>query len=362
MKSAYILVGVTFGIFRQILSENKKRWTVGIRSISRGIFIAFNALFASILSAREKRKYYKEIMKTTPVKAPIFIIGHWRTGSTFLHQLFKQDPELTTPTHYQVILPEFFISATPYYKPVLKVLTGKTRPMDSMKMGLDEPQEDEYALYKLTGISPLNQLMFPKDESYFLKDNADFIPEKHLLDKWQEAFNYFYRKITYVEKKQVVFKNPFHTLRIEMLLEMFPNAKFVHIYRHPHEVIPSTKKMWEIVGRQNSMNSIDHKPKVEDVAKLYNKMLVHVKSMEPTFRKGHFVNVYYDDLVKDTVNTMSSIYKNLELKFSEKYEQNLLNFISENSTHVKNSYAMSPEEMSIIDACCQNSKQLYKIL
>ena len=147
MKSAYILVGVTFGKFRQILSENKLRYTYGTRFLFRGFFISFNSIFASFLSFIEKKRYSHSISNTVPIKSPIFIIGHWRTGSTLLHQYFQQDTELTTPTHYQVVLPEFFISGAPYYRPVLKRAMGKTRPMDSMKIGLDVPQEDEYAFY-----------------------------------------------------------------------------------------------------------------------------------------------------------------------------------------------------------------------
>ena len=354
MKSAYILVGVTFGKFRQILSENKLRYTYGTRFLFRGFFISFNSIFASFLSFIEKKRYSHSISNTVPIKSPIFIIGHWRTGSTLLHQYFQQDTELTTPTHYQVVLPEFFISGAPYYRPVLKRAMGKTRPMDSMKIGLDVPQEDEYALYKMTGISPFNHLVFPNDSTYFLNRYADFNPEAHQLSRWKDAFIYFYRKISFISKKQVVFKNPFHTLRIDTLREMFPGAKFVHIYRHPYNVVPSTISMWKTVGKQNAMNSINHDPEVSDVATFYDRMLTYVKKKEISFPSDSFINVSYEELENNPVEVMHKIYKQLEMNFSANFKFNLTKFVNANSSYKKNSYSLSEQDKLIIDAYCSH--------
>ncbi|MEI8204345.1 MAG: sulfotransferase [Bacteroidota bacterium] len=354
MKSAYILVGITFGKFRQVLSENKHRYTFGMRFFFRGFFILFNSIFASFLSFIEKKRYHKAIDQTIPIKAPIFIIGHWRTGSTLLHQFFQQDPSLTTPSHYQVVLPEFFISGAPYYRPVLKIAMGKTRPMDSMKIGLDEPQEDEYALYKMTGISPFNNLVFPTDSAYFLNSYSDFIPDKDQLGKWKNAFNYFYRKISFVANKQVVFKNPFHTLRIDILKDMFPNAKFVHIYRHPYNVVPSTINMWKTVGMQNSMNSINHDPEVSDVASFYEHMLSYVNKKEVTFSEESFINVCYEELEINPIETMRKIYQQFEMDFTQECKDNLTKTIKDNSGYVKNLYSLSEQDKLIIDFYCSH--------
>jgi len=73
---------------------------------------------------------YSRVLNETPVpEDPVFIVGHWRTGSTFLHQLMAQDPRMTTPTLFQVALPEQFLVSHHFYEPVLKTLMGKSRPM-----------------------------------------------------------------------------------------------------------------------------------------------------------------------------------------------------------------------------------------
>jgi omega-hydroxy-beta-dihydromenaquinone-9 sulfotransferase len=40
-----------------------------------------------------------------------------------------------------------------------------------------------------------------------------------------------------------VLKSPGHTCRIKVLLELFPEAKFVHIHRNPYDVFQSTQHM-----------------------------------------------------------------------------------------------------------------------
>ena len=46
-------------------------------------------------------------------------------------------------------------------------------------------------------------------------------------------------------KKRIVLKSPQHLGRVGVLLEAFPDARFVHIVRDPHAVFPSTVKLWK---------------------------------------------------------------------------------------------------------------------
>lgn len=45
--------------------------------------------------------------------------------------------------------------------------------------------------------------------------------------------------------KQLLLKTPAHSGRIPMLLKMFPNTRFIHIYRNPFLVISSTLKFMD---------------------------------------------------------------------------------------------------------------------
>ena len=46
----------------------------------------------------------------TPIReAPLFIVGHWRTGTTLLHELLILDPRHTFPNYYQCLAPHHFL-------------------------------------------------------------------------------------------------------------------------------------------------------------------------------------------------------------------------------------------------------------
>ena len=98
------------------------------------------------------------------------------------------------------------------------------RPMDQVKLGFDEPQEDEYAILKMGMQSPLEKLIFPKNQRYFLSGYSTFVPDTTQLNGWIDSFNLFYTKLVFHYKTRILFKNPFHSLRIELLKKMFPNA------------------------------------------------------------------------------------------------------------------------------------------
>ncbi len=201
-------------------------------------------------------------LKNHPVPDdPIIIVGHWRTGSTYLHQLLSLDNNLVTPSVFQVSVPDSFLVSSGYYKPIMTTMLEKNRPMDNVKLGFDEPQEDEYALFKLTADSPLEHVIFPTSKEYFLNSYLDYIPKDK--NSWVKSINQFCKKLSFETGKRVVLKNPFHSLRMKLLSEIFPNAKFIHIHRHPYKVVPSTINMWNIVARQNRLKGKWIEPKTK---------------------------------------------------------------------------------------------------
>jgi len=159
MKHSYLLVGISSGKLFKLLTRNG--FSLHPRYLFRILFLTQGAFFASIFNRIEKWKLAKQLKNYSMPDDPIFIIGHWRTGSTLLHQLMALDENLVTPTVFQVSTPQSFLISEKYYRPVMTKAMKPTRPMDNVKLGFDEPQEDEYALIKMTVDSPLEKLIFP---------------------------------------------------------------------------------------------------------------------------------------------------------------------------------------------------------
>jgi hypothetical protein len=265
-----------------------------------------------------------------------------------LHQLMSLDPQLNTPTLFQVAVPDSFLVSYPYYRPLFKRVIPEHRPMDQVKIGMDEPQEDEYAFYRITSYSPLENLVFSKSGSYFLNHGTPFLPSGDKLDKWKNDVKAFYRKLHFQNKKRIVSKNPFNSYRIKILFEMFPGARFIHIVRHPDDVIPSTIYMWDIVQKQNCLNNPVNPPDFKEVAGVLDNLLTAIETDCEQLPPGHYIEIRIEDLETKPVHVLKKIYPLLNLLFTNDFESNINGFIRETADFRKNEFSLTPQEKSYI--------------
>lgn len=347
MKNAYLITGIRFRKLHRLLHENKCSFTP--RIVFRYMILLQNSFWSSFFARRDQLKFGKEISKFAVPEDPIFIVGHWRTGSTYLHQLMALDEHLSAPTLYQTALPESFITARPYYAPIMKRFIGKNRPFDNIKAGIDEPQECEFALFRMTGDSPMKRLLFPINGKYFLlQDDVQFNPAGERGLRWEAAMTGYYQKLAWFSGKQLLLKNPFHSMRIDLLKRRFPKARFIHIYRNPMEVVPSTIRMWTVVNSQNAMNRRWNALNVEEVTTFYKIMLQELQIQQTRTPDSQWVNIKYEELVADPITTLRNAYQQLNLEFNVTFEHQLTQYIECNRDYKKNRHNMSDQDKESI--------------
>jgi len=334
------------GNLLRLLRRNKI--TFRPKYIGRVLFLLQSAIWSSIFASAEKVLLKNKIEATPVPDDPIFIIGHWRTGSTLLHQLMNLDPYNAAPTLFQVAVPDSFMVAYPFYKPILNATINKHRPMDKVKLGMNEPQEDEYAIYRITDFSPLEKLVFPKEMEYFLLHENNFIPEGEELNNWEKKLKAFYQKLYFKNGKTIVSKNPFNSFRIPILARIFPGARFIHIVRNQVDVVPSTVNMWSIVQQQNALISKEYKPRVKEIVEVYNKMLDLINKDLAQISPGRRTVVKYEDLVSNPISQVKEIYLSLSMPFTNLFESTITNFLNEVNNYEKNTFTLSKEDKSYI--------------
>src|SRR5262249_34441633 len=153
----------------------------------------------------------------------------WRTGTTLLHELLIQDPRHCFPNTYQCLDPNNFLLTERYFKKWFWFLLPERRPMDNMEVGWERPQEDEFALCMLGQPSPYLDIIFP--------NRPPLTPGALDLEgltgtqrrQWKRTFYRFLQALTYHDPRRLVLKSPPHSCRIKTLLELFPDARFIHI-------------------------------------------------------------------------------------------------------------------------------------
>ena len=151
---------------------------------------------------------------------------------------------LHAPTLFQTMFPTHFVYSQRFCEPLIDRLSPATRPMDNIVLSATASSEDEFALAALSTVSPYMRFLFPvtEDNGYTVLDPNDLTREN--LEKWQEAMIYFLKKLTFSKDKRILLKSPTHLGRVGTILEMLPQAKFVHIYRNPYSVFMSSRKLW----------------------------------------------------------------------------------------------------------------------
>jgi len=207
-------------------------------------FIASVGQFLRFPSMLVETVQYSAIIHRHPVETPpVFIIGHWRSGTTHLHNLMCRDPQFGYMKFAETAMPLNMLGliARAVTRLIDRALP-EDRGFDKVRLTLEEPQEEEMGLGNLNPVGYYNIYYFPheaerhRDRSLFFEG----LTEKERAT-FRKNYEFLVKKVSYVKNgKQLLFKNPPSTCRIPMILEMFPNAKFVHIVRNPWEVYSST--------------------------------------------------------------------------------------------------------------------------
>ncbi|MFC1476330.1 sulfotransferase [Fibrobacterota bacterium] len=327
--------------------------------IGRFLFLFYCSTLTSIFSAMERLLYRKKINQMACPDNPIIIIGHWRSGTTFLHQLLNQSPDLTAPSLFQVGTPECFLISRKFLMPHIVPFLTKKRSVDNVAIGLDEPQEDEYALFRMTTVSPVEELIFPKRSSFFLNDISTYLPDYNHEPFWREALITLVKKLAYESGKKIVLKNPFHSMRISYLKKLFPKVKFVHIYRNPLDTIPSTMHMWNIVGQQNTLRKEFTPPSLENSIEIYDKMLWKIRRDFVDIPQNDYCEIGFEELEQQPVEAIKRICRMIDIPFSKTYRENIESFLKKIDKYKKNSYRLLKYEKDYIKRNLKHHMKYY---
>lgn len=286
--------------------------------------------------------------------APVFVLGHWRSGTTFLHDLLACDPAHGYPTTYQCFFPNHFLLTGGAVRKWFNVFLPKRRPMDNVPVGVDRPQEDEFAFANLGMGTHYVTLAWPRhgpqDMAYL--DLAN-LGEEQKRD-WETGFLWFIRRLSFMQKKRLVMKSPAHTARIKTLIRLFPDAKFVHISRDPQAIIPSTVKLWKSLDSVQGLHNPAHDdPWMEgfvfDVFKTVFRRYEQDRGLIP---EGALVEVRYEDLATSPKAVLKTVYKKLDLGDFSRAEAGIDGYLASQGEYTPNVFEL-PEELRMkIDKHC----------
>ena len=268
----------------------------------------------SALALADRAVYGRQAAAAKLAEPPLFILGHWRSGTTFLHELLIRDPRHTFATTYQCFAPHHFLLTDGVIPRWTKFLLPKRRPMDDMAMGWERPQEDEFALQNLGVPTPYLSALFPNRGSVY----RDYLTLRDLSpaarQAWQRQLGAFFQRIALRDPRRLIMKSPPHTARIRTLLEIFPQAKFVHLSREPQSLY------WSTIGLWRSLNEVSGAQVPRDegwlgpyVVETLQRMYAAYFEDRRLLAADQLVEMKYEDLIENPKERLRTIYQTLNL-------------------------------------------------
>ncbi len=296
------------------------------------------------LTINRKAKNYKI---QTP---PVFILGHWRSGTTLLHNLLCRSDDAAFISTYHSLFPNNLKSKW-IFKNFMKVKMPLKRPGDNVKLNVDFPQEDEFAVGNVMPHSYYNFFYFPKDYKEYYDNFVRFKGLKTSdIEIWEDKYKMLITKALMNSKgTRMIIKNPVNTGRLKLLSECYPQANFIHIYRNPITVYLSTKKFFRELFPTLWFHEVNQDFIIEMIIDVYKKLYSDYFDQKKKVSSDRIYEVKFEAFEKDPIAHLEAIYNYFDFDDFENQRVNFEKYLSSLKGYRKNKYTISRAELDKIE-------------
>ncbi len=290
-----------------------------------------------ILSSLKNRLYLEASISRTPdiaiepIKQPVWIVGLPRTGSTLLHNLLALDKSNRTLKRWEALYPsprggdeisdrierrkqaKIETDGLEYFSPgvLAKHSMGWNQPDECVTMFCDSFKSQLFGF--CFGILPYVEWLRSQDltDAYaYYRRQLQVLQWQHSADRW-------------------VFKAPFHSCYMAEIERTFDNPLYIQLHRHPGEVVPSVASLQSSIQGVSS-RFVDRKILGKTVFDECRISMEKASEARKEISSERVVDIQYGDMVKQPIETISSIYEKWGFDFSPEYQCKITEFMAVN--------------------------------
>lgn len=284
-------------------------------------------------------------------RAPVFILGHWRSGTTHLFNLMSRDPRFVWPDPFATGLPWDFLLLGRLARPLMKRALPDKRFIDDVAVNPDSPQEDEIALASMQDVSYYHAIYFPRRfESLYRQgvfpDGMDYREQQ----RWRRRFEYYNRKLLATRTgATLLIKNPVYTGRTALIRQIWPDARFIHIHRNPYVVFESTRKFYRALLPRYALQAFDEDIADNLIAQSYPRMIERLYEDVADLGSDRFVELSFESLERDPLGQLERIYTSLGLPGEAGVRRHVQAYLDSIAHYKKNQHVFTDETIDKVD-------------
>jgi len=269
------------------------------------------------------------------VKQPIFIVGNGRSGTTHMHRLLSGDEgRFTYFRTYEMLLPSILQKKILWWMgDVDRLLLGgavqrwlKATEDDALgdirskhNWQLDGAEEDDFLWYHNFSSG---SIFWPFNYPGLVKRlRADDLPERTRRRQFGYYKSLIQRQLyLYGEDKIHCCKSPSFTLKVRALHETFPDGRFVMMFRHPAESIPSLVDFmsWYWRGFGSPPELVERCAALLGEANIENYR--YLAQMIEELPEEQQAVVDFEALVKDPKESVEALYRGFGLETTPEFD------------------------------------------
>jgi hypothetical protein len=191
--------------------------------------------------------------------------------------------------------------------------------MDNIEWTMRSPQEDEFALCVMTFMSPCLGWFFPRRRDHYDRYLTFRGVDAREVKRWQTALLAYLKRLSWKHRRPLVLKSPPHTGRVRLLLELFPDAKFVHVHRDPYTVFSSTRRLLTVNFALHCLQRPPAGAELDEwIIRQYRALHDAFFDERDLIPPGRYHEVRFDELEADPLGQMERVYEALGLgEFSQ---------------------------------------------
>lgn len=305
----------------------------------------------SLLNGFQDSRYEKLLADKPLEHDPVFILGHWRSGTTFVHNVFSCDKHFGYNTTYQTVFPHLMMFGQAFFKKNMSWLMPDKRPTDNMELAVDLPQEEEFALSNMMPYTYYNFWFLPK----YMQEYCDrFLTFEKITDEELKVFEETFNKLIRIclwntGGTQFLSKNPPHTGRVKELVKMFPNAKFIYLMRNPYTVFESTRSFFTNTIQPLKLENISNEELERNILSIYAKLYHRYEADKHLIPEGNLIEVKFEDFEANASSLTEQIYKKLDIPGYDKAKPAIEAYLNKKKGYKKNAYKYNDRTVQLVE-------------